>query len=256
MLHLLLLGRAAAQDYDPPPPYEEVGGAGASQAFYDGGGRDGDSFSDVHYEGLLEGLGGAFTAAGLGVLLLVGASVLLCWNESQFVRARRRLTAVRAAAVPLTPGKDGAVIFATGRVHAAEDEPLLSDAELHVDAPPGALALRRTVQFFVWQESSARHEEKHLGGGKTTTTNYSYARGWAGNPVDSTNFKRASEHRNPSAFPLAASSWQARAARFLPDSTEGAGKEVMLAKELVGKLQSWEPLPGRGPAQILDSGLK
>jgi hypothetical protein len=163
------------------------------------------------------------------VLLLVGASVLLCWNESQYVRARRRLAKVRAAAAPLSPGKDGAIVFATGRAQAADDAEqrfVLCDEDLHVEAPSGALALRRHVQFFVWKESSSRHEEKHLGGGKTTTTNYTYARGWAENPVDSSSFKRASEHRNPSAFPLAASSWPARYARFHPESW---GKEVILA---------------------------
>jgi hypothetical protein len=133
-------------------------------------------------------------------VLVVGALMLLAWNEHRTLKTYKGLkaagdTVVTTPADRVDPAVDGKLVYLTGRVDTDESA---NDDEFGVEAP--VLVLRRSVEMYQWKENKKTEERDKLGGGKERITTYSYEKVWDDDPINSGNF-RESGHDNPSSMP-------------------------------------------------------
>ena len=157
-----------------------------------------DQVTTVTSTGWLGRLGGSVTGALIGVGLVIGAVVLLGWNESKEVAALRTLALAARLVVEAPPGHidpalEGRLVHLSGALAAAAParDPMFGVASAD------ALRLERRVEMFQWQENASSSTEKSLGGGSTTTTTYNYQKVWADRAIDSGPFHARAGHVNP-----------------------------------------------------------
>ncbi|MFO0891373.1 MAG: TMEM43 family protein [Isosphaeraceae bacterium] len=184
-------------------------------------------------ESWISRIGKAFVAIPIGLLLFLGSFVLLFWNEGRAVKTANGLeegkdSVVSAAPGTIDPENDGKLVHLTGE--ATVDE-TLKDPVFGVSAR--AISLRRVVEMYQWHERSETRTRKKLGGGRERVTHYHYEKKWSGNPIQSSRFKQAAGHANPSDWPL--SSWTGKARRV-------ALGAFTLPEALVDQIGGPEPL--------------
>ncbi|MBR4742065.1 MAG: TMEM43 family protein [Desulfovibrio sp.] len=130
-------------------------------------------------------LGSSLIGIGTGILLILGGTAFLWWNEGDFVKTKDALYEVQGAASEMrkTDHVDAAL---NGKlVHAkalATTEDVLRDPIFGIGDK--AIAFSRDVEFYQWKETSKREKRQKLGGGEETTTTYSYKQDWMSHPVD------------------------------------------------------------------------
>ena len=133
----------------------------------------------------------------IGFILVLGAVVLLFWNEGRTVTTARSL-AEGASAVVTVPSaeinaaNEGRLVHISGTVTTDE---ILADEEFGIEVE--GIRLVRTVEMYQWHESTSEETKKKLGGEETVTT-YSYSKAWSEEPIDSSRFEQAAGHDNPS----------------------------------------------------------
>jgi hypothetical protein len=220
-----------------------------------------DEASDVYTETtytswfgrIKDALGGIL----FGLLLLIGAVVLLFWNEGRAVTTARSLTegariAVDAKADAIDPALERKLIHISGPV-SVQGNP--RDNDFDVTAP--GVRLERKVEMYQWKESTSSKTEKKLGGGEETVTTYSYAKEWAEKHIDSDSFKRPQGHANP-AMPVSGKSYPAGKVllgvyALLPEQTNNLGEttpvplEAALASRVGAQLSK--------PARLVDNAV-
>lgn len=133
----------------------------------------------------------------LALPLLLGAVVLMAWNESRTVTTERSLeegqaVIVEVAASPVDPARDGRLIHVTGDATAPGD---VTDLAFGVSVN-GALVLQRDVEMYQWKETE-RTRRRSISGTTVRRTEYSYDTEWSGTPIDSSRFHRTEGHENP-----------------------------------------------------------
>lgn len=130
----------------------------------------------------------------IGLLLFVGAFVLLYWNEGRTDLSRIADTAMVADAQDATTGTalDGQLVSVSGLLTSDE---MLGDGA-YLKAGP-YIAFQRQAEAYAWVEHSSSKSTKDLGGSETTETTYTYTAEWTGNPSDSSEFKHPEGHQNP-----------------------------------------------------------
>jgi hypothetical protein len=193
-----------------------------------------DTLRKVTHEGWFSRIGGALKGLLVGLLMLVLSIVLQFWNEGRTVArdaalAEGRSTVQRVADAIPAPQRDGALVHVSGAATAARP---VRDEEFGVDVP--ALALRRRVEMYQWDEKKSRREEKQVGGGTHTVTEYRYEQDWDDDAIDSSRFEQAAGHANPGPLPYTAQTWRA-------DEVRLGG--YTLAPEVVGEIGGWENVP-------------
>lgn len=135
-------------------------------------------------------LGGSFKGILFGIILFIGATVLLWWNEGRAVKTDKMLKQAEKVAVhvesvaSLNPEYEGKLIHATAMAETSEH---LTDELNGIDVV--AISLIRDVEYYQWVENSESQTKDKFGGGQETVTTYSYDRKWTSDPVDSDNFK-------------------------------------------------------------------
>jgi hypothetical protein len=156
-----------------------------------------DSFVETTSKSWIGRIGQSILGVLFGVLLIIGAIILLFWNEGRAVQTARSLAeggkvVADVASAPVDPGNDGKLIHVSG--DAAATAPL-ADSTFGVSAV--ALRLVRTAEMYQWDET--KHEETHksLGGSEQTTTTYSYKKGWSDKAINSQHFRQSADHTNP-----------------------------------------------------------
>jgi hypothetical protein len=145
----------------------------------------------------LQRIGRSVAGVIFGILFVIGACVLLFWNEGRAVKTARSLTegagVVRSVAADRAdPANDGKLVHVVGPLTASGPA---VDAEFGMRSQ--GVRLVRTVEMFQWTEESESESSKRLGGGETTRTTYKYKREWADHPVDSGRFHERNGHANP-----------------------------------------------------------
>ena len=141
-------------------------------------------------------IGKAFKGILAGFVMFIGGTVLLFWNEGNFVKSKRALneaqgvTVVVESVASVDPALEGKLIHATAR---AETDDILSDVSFGVEV--NAISLKRKVEYYQWQESSRTEKRDKLGGGEEEITTYTYSKGWSSRPVNSSEF-RDPEYQN------------------------------------------------------------
>ncbi len=156
-----------------------------------------DTVTEVTSRSWFSRIGSSLTGLLIGPLVILGAIVLLFWNEGRAVGTARSLTegagaVVSVAAGTIDPANEGRLVHVTGPVTTGEK---LRDAATGVEAD--GLRLVRKVEAFQWRETSTSETRKKLGGGEETVTTHTYALGWTDHPVDGSAFKQPEGHRNP-----------------------------------------------------------
>ena len=135
-------------------------------------------------------VGNSIKATLMGFVIIIGATILLWWNEGRAVKTEKMLDEVGGNYVEMeNPNKkdaslDGEIICGTAL---ATTEDSLSDKQFGVGTK--AIALHRRVEYYQWVEESNETSEDKLGGKEVTTTTYTYSKKWVSRPVESSNFK-------------------------------------------------------------------
>ena len=134
-------------------------------------------------------LGNSFSGIGMGIALVIAGTVLLWWNEGDFVATRDALNETQAQtqivgdAANLGPSFSGKVVHVTGF---ADTKQTLNDSEFGISQ--NAIALVRRVEYYQWTETSKQEKRQKLGGGEETVTVYNYHTKWVKDPVNSNAF--------------------------------------------------------------------
>ena len=130
-------------------------------------------------------LGGIF----IGLLLFIGATILVWWNEGRAVKTTRMLKEAQHQVVELAdisqvdPAFEGKLVHAMGFANTTDS---LFDSQFNLGAR--AIALHRTAEYYQWVESSTSETKDKVGGAQETTTTYTYDLQWVSDPVNSADF--------------------------------------------------------------------
>lgn len=130
-------------------------------------------------------LGGIVT----GLLLIVGGTILLWWNEGRAVKTTKMLKEAQGQVVEMPdisridPAFEGKLVHATGMVATSDS---LFDSEFKVGAR--AISIRRDVEYYQWVEHAESESKDKIGGAEETTTTYTYDLQWVSSPIPSQNF--------------------------------------------------------------------
>lgn len=140
-----------------------------------------------------DSLGGAF----FGVILVIVGTILLFWNEGRAVKRYKDLKEGAGAVVSIgsdkvDPAMEGKLVHLTGETKTGAP---LQDGTFGISVP--AVRLIREAEMFQWVEVVRTETKNKVGGGTEEIKTYSYEKEWRDSPVDSSRFKVAGDHRNP-----------------------------------------------------------
>ncbi|MFY7698573.1 MAG: TMEM43 family protein [Legionella sp.] len=180
----------------------------------------------------------------VGLAFLIGAIVLLFWNEQNSIHTLLSLeqTQKNLVSVPNSPVSDqnnGKVVYFNGM---AVTPDTLEDSD--IDLSLNAISLHRLVEMYQWQEHKETKKESQVGGSEKKTTKYTYEQVWSEELIDSSQFKNPEGHKNPSSMPITSEKQYAETvnigAFYLPESLIKDIKEsksIKLNKDNADKLQ-------------------
>ena len=135
-------------------------------------------------------LGNALKGVVGGIIAFVGGTILLFWNEGNFIKTLRALNEAEGATThcesvaTIDPALEGKMIHASAF---ADTQDILEDSDFGLKET--AISLIRTVEYYQWEEDSKTETKDKLGGGQERVTTYTYDKGWSASPVDSGKFK-------------------------------------------------------------------
>lgn len=145
------------------------------------------AYTETKTTGYGSRVSGSFKGIGTGLILFVGATVLLWWNEGRAVHRAQDIKEVGKNAVHVedinTLAQEGQLIHANGVAQTTET---LTDGTFGVSV--NALSLSRTVQYYQWVEHSKTETKEKIGGSKEEITTYTYERAWVDGPINSNEF--------------------------------------------------------------------
>ena len=130
-------------------------------------------------------LGGIVT----GILLFIGGSVLLWWNEGRAVKTTKMLKEAQGQVVELTdisrvdPAFEGQLVHAMGFANTTDS---LFDSQFKLGAR--AISIRRNAEYYQWVEHASSETKDKIGGAQETTTTYTYDLQWVSSPINSAEF--------------------------------------------------------------------
>lgn len=148
-------------------------------------------------------LGGSIKGIFVGLLMIIGAIVLLWWNEGRAVKTAKGLEqgqeeVIQSEGTILHPENENKLIYVSGLV---ETNDTLSDPAFNVKE--NVLRLKRSVEMYQWSEYSESKKKKKIGGGEETTVQFKYKQVWSSSLINSGQFKLPEGHINPQSIPFA-----------------------------------------------------
>lgn len=190
------------------------------------------SVTEVTRESWFSRIGNAFKGLILGLIFVVGAVVLLFWNEGRAVHRYKALTegarnVVSIQADRVDPANEGQLVCISGQ---AVTDVQLKDETFNVVV--NALKLRRTVEMYQWVQQEERKTKRNTGGSTETTVTYNYVKQWSNVPIPSDQFKQSKGHENPAAMP-----WSSQEQTASPITLGG----FTLSPSLVDKINTYVP---------------
>ena len=203
-----------------------------------------DSYTEVTNQSWFSRIGNAVKGMLFGCVLFLIAFPLLFWNEGRSVKTYNTLVeggriVVSANSDTVNAGNAGTLVHVTGK---ADTQDTVRDDLFGVTAK--ALRLNRVVEMYQWKESKESKTEKKTGGGTTTSTTYSYGKTWSEHAIDSSEFKKADDHRNPGPMPFGSAGF------FAGKVTLGA---FTLTRSLVEMIGDFTPLPVTSNTPVPDA---
>ncbi|MBF0273365.1 MAG: TMEM43 family protein [Magnetococcales bacterium] len=159
-----------------------------------------DEVTEVTTQSLGSNLGSSIKGALFGFVLILGAFVLLWWNEGRTVEHYKTLReglaqVVEAQTERIDPAMEKKLIHVAGKLLV---NGTLTDADFGITTQ--AVRLKRTVSMYQWVESKSEETNKQLGGSTEKVTTYRYAKEWSEQAHPSKTFKNPQGHDNPAAF--------------------------------------------------------
>ncbi len=205
------------------------------------------AYTETTSSGWFSRLGSSFSGMGMGLVLIIAGTVLLWWNEGDFVATRDALNETQGITQKVTdisgidPSLNGKVIHAVGF---ADTQDVLRDPVFQVG--DRAVALRTEVEFYQWVEESTQEKRKKLGGGEETVTTYTYTQAWVSAPVNSDTFADPdARSRHVNTVHMALEAFAAQAANV----TFGAYR---LPGFLIGSINKFEPMQVEPAPEVRD----
>ena len=135
-------------------------------------------------------LGNSFGGIIFGILLFIAGTILLWWNEGNFVKTQTALKEAQGVTQELgdigsiDSTLNGQLVHATGE---AKTDDILEDSFFGIST--NAIRFERSVEYYQWVEDSKKETKQKLGGGEETVTTYTYDRKeWVASPIDSSRF--------------------------------------------------------------------
>ena len=156
-----------------------------------------NAFTKTTTTGFGQRIGSSFKGVIMGLILIVGGTALLWWNEGNFVATGDAISELGVNTVNVSDistidsSLNGKPIHATGM---ADTQDTLTDRVFGISAV--AIKLNRTVQYYQWVEHSKTETRQKLGGGEEKVTTYSYEKEWVSAPVESSKFEYPSRAQN------------------------------------------------------------
>ncbi|MDP9098551.1 MAG: TMEM43 family protein [Verrucomicrobiota bacterium] len=189
--------------------------------------------TEVTRQSIFGRIGNSIVGMLFGFVLLAGSVILLFWNEGRAVATAKSLregaaTVIDVPADNINSANESKLIHVTSET--AVTEPL-HDPIFNVSEK--ALRLRRNIEVYVWKEKKESKSRDKIGGGKGTSTTYSYEKVWAPDLIKSSSFKNADEHRNPSRLEIPKKEFVA---------TNATLGEFRLTLQIIGKVEGDEGL--------------
>jgi hypothetical protein len=135
-------------------------------------------------------LSGSFKGIGSGILMFILGTILLFWNEGNFVKTQKALEEAQGVTEHVDDVSTVDASLNGKLIHAsafANTEEVLTDDLFGVSVT--AVHLERTVEYYQWEEESKSKTHDKIGGGQETVTTYTYKKGWTDSPVESSSFK-------------------------------------------------------------------
>ena len=199
-----------------------------------------DSFSTTSSTGWFSRIGDSIKGVLFGLVLIVVSVPVLFFNEGRAVKTRKTLDQGAKQVVTVSPEspdptKDGKLVYFSGE---AVTEGTLEDTQFKVSAE--ALKLRRSVEYYQWEEDVKTETKKKLGGDEETVKTYNYNKKWTSSPINSSNFERQAGHENSSPA-VEGNSWAAS------PITVG---EFTLSSGLVGQIDNFTSLSSGGETEL------
>ncbi|PYI93351.1 MAG: hypothetical protein DME97_06350 [Verrucomicrobia bacterium] len=178
-------------------------------------------------------IGNSIVGMLFGFLLLIGSIILLFWNEGRAVATAKSLregaaTVIDVPADNVDSANESKLIHVTGETSVTDP---LQDPIFNVSEK--ALRLRRNIEVYVWKEKKESKSRDKIGGGKETTTTYSYEKVWSPDLIKSSSFKSAEDHQNPARVEIPKKEFVAT------DATLG---QFRLTPQIIGKVSGDETL--------------
>jgi hypothetical protein len=157
-----------------------------------------DRFTETSTQGFGSRIANSLVGLVVGPLLVIGAIVLLWWNEGRAVHAITGLKdaasqVVEAEASGPSPVNDGKLVHVVGTATAQAP---IQDADVGIGFAD-QVGVARTAEMYQWKETKTERTQDNVGGSSTTTTTYDYTREWSEDALDSAAFKYPDGHQNP-----------------------------------------------------------
>jgi Transmembrane protein 43 len=184
-----------------------------------------DTFTTVSSTSFFGRIREALIGFIVGPLLIIGAIILIFWNESHSVRVLKSLKEGAANVVEadeFDSDNDGELVHVTGDT---TSDQTLRDPIFGVNAQ--GIRLNRNVQVYAWTEKESGSSSTSATGTKTTKKTYTYEKKWVSSLPKSSHFKQPDGHENPTELKYQSASFQA---------DKVALGDYTLDPELVGKL--------------------
>jgi hypothetical protein len=189
--------------------------------------------TEVTNQSIFGRIGNSIVGMLFGFALFFGSIILLFWNEGRAVATAKSLregaaTVIDVPADNINSANESKLIHVTGEtaVTAALQDPIFNISEK-------ALRLRRNIEVYVWKEKKESKSRDKIGGGKETTTTYSYEKVWSPDLIKSSSFKSADDHRNPSRLEVPKKEFVA---------TNATLGQFRLTPQIIGKIESDEAM--------------
>jgi hypothetical protein len=157
-----------------------------------------DHFTETSRQGFFSRFANSLAGLVIGPLLVIGAIVLLWWNEGRAVQAIVGLKeaasqVVEAEATGPSPANANKLVHVVGPAIAQSP---IKDADVGITFAD-QVAVARTAEMYQWKETKKEETQNDLGGGTTTTTTYDYTREWSDEAINSSEFRHPEGHQNP-----------------------------------------------------------
>ena len=188
-------------------------------------------------QGFFGKMGNSFASIPLGIVIVIFGCMMLWNNEKKNVINIKDVKEMREniktiSSEEVNSDYEGKLIATYGKLNYGDSYLVDSTFGISVKTP----ILKRTVEMYEWIETSETKDEE---------TTYSYSKEWSEKVVDSSNFKKSSDHTNPTYMPYDSE-------KYLVDSLKVGAYD--LASVFKGKLSAEKDLLNLEPGVALPEG--